>query len=312
MNRIFHPKTEAEFAARDALLQAALRDGEKPYPIADEYPLVLAPDAARFSYCAEAAEFPVGAHANLWPREFHFKDGTRYKVGLVGNVATQASLRGRGAMTELFRELSEEARESGLEALVLWSDLNEFYQKLGFQPTGRELRLQYQTKRLPEAAKAAAATFVAVPMTERANLAEQELIAMLELRPKAGGTLARTTAEFRRQLTIPATTLVIRRQEGVVAAFAIAGKGRDMVGVVHEWGAPSPEVALGGFAQAIKVAGFSEGLLLTAAVTPQAWLRALAEKASEVTEHPMAWFKPLGAPLPAALNETFIWGLDSI
>src|SRR4051794_38949236 len=94
--KLFHPTTAAHFLARDALLQTSLREGASAYPITREYPLVLAPDAFAASFCAEAGGFAVAAHANLLAREFVFPAGAKIRIGLVGNVATEAGLRGKG------------------------------------------------------------------------------------------------------------------------------------------------------------------------------------------------------------------------
>src|SRR5688572_20896533 len=99
--RLFHPVTPAARAARDRLLAAALREGGAPFPIAAEYPLVLADDAAAWSYCLGEAD-DVAAHANLWPRLLVDRTaGREIPIGLVGNVATDAARRGRGLMRQL-------------------------------------------------------------------------------------------------------------------------------------------------------------------------------------------------------------------
>src|SRR5262245_22456764 len=117
VSRLIHPETETLRAARDALLAASLRPDGAPFRVAREYPIVLAAEGARFSYClaGEGDAETVVAHANLWPRKLRSADGGReIAVGLVGNVATDARLRGQGLMTALIGELEGEARRAGL------------------------------------------------------------------------------------------------------------------------------------------------------------------------------------------------------
>ena len=301
--RIFHPTTTKLLFARDRLLQRSLREGPLPFGVAAEYPLVLAADAARWSYClGDEAAGEVTAHANLWPRTLAGR-----KIGLVGNVATDERSRGQGLMRTLLTELKGEAERLGLEALVLWSDLLEFYQKQGFESFGRELRYQFAADvkgaRPPEAA------YVPLPDDTAAQVAAE----LLTLRQPVGQTLERTPAEFQQLLTIPALTVLgAVGDRGKLEGFALLGKGADMVGVIHEWGAPSPDHLIEAVRAAAELTGYADILLLAPGDLPADWQEALAAKAQGVTEHAvgLAWTRTPAAK--AALASSFIWGLDSI
>src|SRR4051794_28539742 len=122
--QVFHPDGR-QVAARNRLLQRALRPEPAPFAIEREYPLVLGERGLGFSYCLGRGVDMV-AHANLWPRTLVTGSG-EVQVGLVGNVATDERYRGQGVMRSLLLELKREAERLGLKALVLWSDLLEFY-----------------------------------------------------------------------------------------------------------------------------------------------------------------------------------------
>ncbi len=288
MTRLFHPETEDQRRVRDALLTRALRPDGAAFPVAREYPLVLSPAGARFSYCRAGEDAgTVVAHANLWPRDLVASDGVSMRVGLVGNVATDERLRGKGLMAALLQELEESARGAGLKALLLWSDLDGFYQKQGFRSCGREYRATYPRAALPPGTGFRVVTAPPAPELER----------LMRLRPRLPATLYRSAAEFGAQLGIPATTLVAG-----AAGYAVVGKGCDMEGVAHEWGG-EPAAVLAACRVACEALGLAEILVLSP--------RPLAD----AVEHPMCWAKTIDnitEKEKGLLGQAFVWGLDSI
>lgn len=283
--RIAQPQTEEDFRARDRLLQAALRNDALPYEIAKEYPLVLNRESGQWSWCGFIGERIV-AHVNLWPRECNGR-----RIGLVGNVATDAEFRGRGLMQKMFEATKNVAQEQGLTALVLWSDLQEFYQKLGFRSCGRERRYLFSRDRL----KRYAIPSSLAPATP--DCAGQ----LLPHRYPTAVTLARSIAEMNSQLGIP-DTHTFRFTGG----YAVEGRGADLRGVVHEWGAQSPEDLLGALHGIVSQRQLSQIMLLTPATLATEWDRACRSVASQMEEHPMA------LATGEDLDSLFVWGLDSI
>jgi predicted N-acetyltransferase YhbS len=283
--RVAHPKTEEEFAARDSLLQASLREASAAYGIAAEYPLVLGRAGARFSWCGFEGSRVV-AHINLWPREMSGR-----RLGLVGNVATDPEFRGRGLMHTMFKEIRIAAQEQGLTGLLLWSDLQEFYQKLGFRSCGHERRYLFQAadlgRRGPE-----------VPVSLAPPAAAGQ---MLPLRHKLALTLSRSVAEMAALLAIPDTHAFLFHR-----GYAVEGRGADLRGVVHEWGAASPEELLGALYGVAKARDLAQVMLLAPGDLDAAWDRVLRAAAISTELHPMALAQGEG------LDELFVWGLDSI
>jgi predicted N-acetyltransferase YhbS len=309
--RIFHPKRPLEFAARNKLLQAALRPDPAPFAIEREYPIVLAERESAFSYCVGDGD-QVVAHANLWPRVLKDKvQGKDIRVGLVGNIATDEKFRGQGLMSQLLGELKKEADKQGLKALVLWSDLLEFYQKQGFQSFGEEHRYRLTASHLATLPRSG----LGFSRTKARDLDEETVKALLSRRHPVTTTLGRSPEEFRALLAIPALDVYLSRAAGgEVKGYALLGKGCDMVGVIHEWGVESPEDLVGAAARAAADTGYDDILILTPAGLPEAWHGPLARHAADVTKHGMAlmWVKDEDPNLRAALSQSFIWGLDSI
>jgi hypothetical protein len=97
-------------------------------------------------------------------------------------------------------------------------------------------------------------------------------------------------------------------------SFVAIGKGHDLINVVHEWGAPSPEVLIQGLITAGERLGYEELLLLCPYDLPEPWDHALRPLARGVEIHPMALAQVLEDTKDTreALARAFIWGLDSI
>jgi len=138
------PDTAAAREQRDRLLTRAMRPDGAPFAIHTEYPLVLSPAGTSTSYCLGDSD-SILAHANPVARVLVQRDtGERFVSASSATSPPTPNHRGQGLERRLLDELKTKARELDLEALILWSDLLEFYQKQGFSSYGRELRFVYQ------------------------------------------------------------------------------------------------------------------------------------------------------------------------
>ncbi|MBM4252218.1 MAG: GNAT family N-acetyltransferase [Deltaproteobacteria bacterium] len=287
------------------MLSATLRPDGAPFPIAAEYPIVLGTDGSQFSFCIGDPDAPA-AHANLWPREFIDQShNTVLRVGLVGNVASAEGHRGKGYVRALISKLQNIAQSQGMDALILWSDLVEFYQKFGFQSCGRELRWHFTRDRLSRISDRSH-TFVSA-----LTPSQSDLKSMLRSRFPVPLTLRRTTDEFRQLLKIPHLSLLV--SQGSTTSYVIIGKGCDMTCVVHEWGAPDAQTLTNGVLAAAEAHGLDDVIVLTPPALPRSWLDHLGRAAIAVSEHQMAlgWW-PEQSTRSDQLTASFIWGLDSI
>jgi GNAT superfamily N-acetyltransferase len=305
--QIINPSSSSECAARDELLKISLREQDLTWNYSQEYPLVLNPANTESSWCAYE-NGNLLAHANLWPRNFtHISTNRTFRLGLVGNVATHPDHRSKGHMATLMTHLATIAEQQNLNALVLWSDLLEFYQILGFRSIGREYRMTIQREDR--------ARHTGIVKIDPSRISDEDLELMLALRPKMEWNLKRSPQEFRALLNIPEAHLFVRRRGTKIQSWMIIGKGMDMNGVIHEWGASKVDEFLSDIQSLMHDYNIPELILLTPAALHSHWLAPLKMRASAVSEHPMALAKPLGtAGLEAfnALSKGFIWGLDSI
>jgi hypothetical protein len=210
-------------------------------------------------------------------------------------------------MSTLMSHLEQTAQAQNLQALVLWSDLLEFYQTLGFTSIGRELRFTISRDDRGRSTGIMAAS--------RESLSDQDLGSLLRHRPKLDWTLDRSAAEFRTLLSIPDTNLFVRRKGSKIQSWMLIGKGADMRGVIHEWGSISADELVADVQSILHAHDIPELTLLTPGNLHHHWVSPLKLRSTGYTEHPMALAKGIGlhgSDATHALARGFIWGLDSI
>lgn len=290
-----------QLAARHSLLQSSLRP-DSSYDIELEYPHIFSLQDS--SITGLKGQMPI-VHANILYREFAALDGQTWKAALIGNVATEETFRGQGLQKQLFTHLETVARNEKADLLMLWSDLESFYEKLGFCQFGGEVRY------LLAAHKSPPNSMLNVKQIDVRTLREIDLKQLMAIRPPDVLTLKRTPSQFKELLTIPEMGLFLGRdQEQTIQAWGITGKGCDMQGVFHEWGATSPKALSSLFSSTFKNLGVGEFFVLAPSALDRVWHDALKAFSISKSDHYMALVKQLSHhQLPA---EAFIWGLDSI
>lgn len=305
----YNPQTSEDFKTRDQLLTLCLRPDPLPFPIKDEYPIVLSQEGRAFSYCMDYQQ-KLCSHANLWPRVvIDRQQRVKAQIGLVGNVATDPSMQGRGHMRELLSKLEDIAIRQNLSALVLWSDLDQFYHKLGYESVGQEFHLGFpKVDRKRPSHRSYLGTFQL-----NGDLKDGELEKLLALRPQLPLTLLRTPEEMRAQLTIPWLDCFRAYRNGELVAYALIGKGYDMVGVIHEWGAKDLSDLIALIDYCASTLPFESLMLLLPEGVDAVWKARLVDLTESYEKHSMALIKPLNQKQKREdLSSLFVWGLDSI
>ncbi len=332
------PTTEKLQTARNHLLVECLRpDQPTDYPIASEYPLVLGPTGTGHSICVtwkgdQSAPERVLAHANMWLRtmqpELRADSFPPVKLAFVGNVATAKREQGKGWMKTLMAEIERRAMAQGADGIVLWSDLVDFYQKLGFTPSGHELRITLSTKILC----AKNATTVWVPQGyQSGNLPHDLIRRIFELRSigfqQPFFQVERSLREFSELLKIPDLVLFVGyggtpneaatpQHQRPIDFFFMVGKGADMQGIIHEWGTTDIGFLTGAAGFVAQKANLEEIMILVPPAIEETRLAQLKHASTRVEQHSMAWVKTLNPEtrllVDRALRDGFIWGLDSI
>lgn len=221
----------------------------------------------------------------------------------IGVVTTHAEHRGRGLASKLVRGCLEAARTAGCELALLFGAERDLYRRLGFVPAGRERVTRLRVTGRTEA------------KLRRGEPGDaQRLLPLLE--GHALGVV-RTAQEFERLLSIPQTHLWVLERGSEPAAYCVLGKGRDLHGVVHEWGgAPAAVEQLLGALVAREPE--AEWVLSPADVPPPARgdhaIGCLAQMTvlqpeSLGSDDPRRIFGDATTPAERAV---YVWGLDSV
>jgi predicted N-acetyltransferase YhbS len=288
-----------------AWLDDGLRRGQRGR-LEAEYPLSLTPRDLRGHRAAFAGARPV-AHAML-----HVTDvcgpSRRARIGLIGNVYTDPAWRGRSLAAGCVEACVQEARARECSLALLWSELVDYYGKLGFGAVGRERRIALAGGTLACAAALAprAEPAAAVGAAAAADFAHLEaLYARKPVRAvRPPGALAKLARA-------PEVALRVARRGREPIAYAACGRGDDMRGVVHEWAGDASGV-LACVASLQRDAG-AHLMLASSQPEPAAERLVAAGARVEATALGLARVLDAGAAEASRLDDwLYLWGFDSI
>jgi predicted N-acetyltransferase YhbS len=308
---IFCPSDAESVQSRNLLLQKSLRPTGLPYSIDQEYPILLSPDYSDFSFCIRDGRDIVG-HLNVWPRIVKSSNPPfEFPIALIGNVATDATHRGKGFMAKLITQALQDAERMKFAAVLLWSDLLEFYQKFGFRSFGAELRLSFS---LGENLISSSLGSGELEILTNPPLTEDLISAMKGLRPRVASEILRSDREFSRLFRIPETWLLLLVRNGEIVSYGIVGKGYDLSGVIHEWGAKSPTDLLGLVQGLLIQSGWGDVTVLAPTNLGGRWQNKLNSAADYVKAHPVGLMRSFAndSRVLSTLESLFVWGFDSI
>lgn len=219
------PRSPAESEWPQVLnfLNQSLRSASE-WSIATEYPTALTPhNLHNMRIITENDQ--VLSHAVLKPLVIK-SPHMIFKVGAIGSVVTEESRRNQGLSTKVIEDCIVQATRQNCDIAILWTDLYDFYRKMGFELAGTEVSVvieeEFQapdpTLRLSKDPKVAAQAIHRLYSTHTVNS-------------------VRTVEETRKFLSIPQTQVYTAWDaSGQLAAYAIEGKGVDLGGYIHEWG----------------------------------------------------------------------------
>lgn len=205
-------------------LTAQLRPSNT-WTIADEYPSAIHSDNINNVRVIKDAKGFVSA-AVMKPLVIKSPAGI-FKAAAIGSVVTSPDYRNQGLSSQILEACLKSAQDHGCDFAILWTNLFDFYRKVGFELAGTEIALtipeNFKTPEVP------GLRFM------ESNRVDPEAILKLYMQHTAGSV--RTVEDIRKFLSIPnARVYTAWDAENRLQAYAVEGKGADLEGYIHEWG----------------------------------------------------------------------------
>lgn len=200
------------------------------FSIEKEYPSLFGDVPGGESLFIER-EGNIVSHVGTLVREYRYIE-SRFKVGLIGSVATNFHYRGEGLASLLIKEAVTRLKSQGCVIAILWSDKPEFYSPLGFYRAGQEKDFQFSIESVTES-----------PEVSREGVSEVEVHKIWRLYQKHAGRVDRSLEEMKALLNIPNTRIFVTVRAGEITSYLVINKGVDFTGYIHEWGGDLPSLA---------------------------------------------------------------------
>lgn len=198
------------------------------------------------------AEYPVSLEGQHCPRHrvifsggsprahamFHVVTvdvhGAQIEMGLIGLVYTDPAARGQGFARSCVEACIQSLREAGIPLVGLWSDLEGFYEPMGFARAGTESLWVASRAQLSQPSG---------DLLVGADVRSEEWEALEGLYAEKAVKVVRETGSLQRLASGPDVEVRVARQEGLPVAYAALGRGDDFEDVVHEWAGSSSGVS---------------------------------------------------------------------
>jgi len=149
-----------------------------------------------------------------------------FKVGAIGSVVTDPDYREQGHSRKNIDNCLELAHKQECDLVILWTDQFDFYRKFGFELAGYDYSYIIDK---PREIENKSLRFVSGNNVDPAAL--QKIYALHTTQA------VRNTDDFRQFLKIPNSNLFTAwSPENKLMAYAVEGKGADLLNYVHEWG----------------------------------------------------------------------------
>ena len=285
----FRPLTHPELLAADPQITSWLvgRDG---LSLTSTYPQVFGEGMAD-AYGA-FNEGALCSHAAV--RRVPLVTSTGWlRASLVGVVATDPEARGAQVASTMLHHIADQELECGQDIILLWSDLWEFYAKLGYVVGGVQAQVHYAPQNFG-------------PASCR-RVVPEDIPAMTAIHARKPWRVDRDEHEMNLLVRGTATDCFVSERDGEVVAYACHGKGLDFDGWWHEFGGTDADVAAMLPVAMHRIQQQSATIL----VPPyrHALLDRLTGQSTRVEEGIVALCKPL---TELGRCEFFVDGLDSV
>lgn len=194
------------------------------WTLAEEYPLALNPsNLGNVRLIKENGKILSGAVVKT---SLVKSPAALLKVAGIGSVVTDPAFRNQGHSRAVLDSTLEVAKGTACDIAILWTNLHDFYRKLGFELAGTEVSLRIDK---PYVTEGQGLRF------SESNRVAPEAIVRLYAQHTCGSI--RSVEDVRKSLNIPNMRVYTAwDQNQQLQAYAIEGKGADLNGHIHEWG----------------------------------------------------------------------------
>jgi hypothetical protein len=193
------------------------------WSVADEYPTVFTENNLHNFRIIKSSE-EILSHAVIKPLLTKTRRAI-FKVGCIGSVLTNEKHRNKGLSQNVINECLTEIQKQDCDFAILWSDLYDFYRKIGFELAGTEVSLLIEK---PLQVKHAFKIM-------QNNKVDPQALYKIYSQHSVGSI--RNLDDFTKFLKIPNSRLYTAwNADGTIAGYAAEGKGADLQGYIHEWG----------------------------------------------------------------------------
>ncbi len=149
-----------------------------------------------------------------------------FKVAAIGSVVTLPEYRNRGYSSKIIKSCIQLATEQEADIAILWTDIYDFYKKLGFELAGSESALIFHS---PFDVEPQNLTFL------QTNKVDPQSINKLFSKHSVG--TMRNAFDIQTYLKIPKSKLYTAwDHNNQLQAYAVEGRGADLSDYIHEWG----------------------------------------------------------------------------
>ena len=201
---------------------------EGEWSITSEYPIAFS-EANRNNIRIITENDEVLAHAVVRPMIIKTPAGL-FKIAGLGSVVTSTEHRNQGLSTKTIESCLDAAKAHGCDFAILWTNLYDFYRRMGFELAGNEVSVLLD-RDITGGEKN-------LKFMDSGKIAPE---AIHRLYSQHTVTSLRTIDETRKYLQIPNSRVYTAWDaNGTLKAYAIEGKGADLDGYIHEWGGNVP------------------------------------------------------------------------
>ncbi len=219
-----HAPTADEYPSVVQFLDHSLRP-KSNWSIATEYPTALSKENIHNLRVITEGE-TVLSHAALKPHIVKTPIAI-LKVGAIGSVVTHEGYRNKGLSRTVLNDCLDLAKKQDCDIAILWTNLYDFYQKIGFALAGYEISLL-----IDETFKVSLD-----PQCKILKSPHIDPMALHKLMSKHTVSTFRNPDEVKKYLNIPNSNVYsLWNPDGSLGAYCVEGKGADLGGYIHEWG----------------------------------------------------------------------------